>query len=150
VRLLDLTTGKETNSHIEFLKPLSLREFKLIINDRLKLDNVILKHSKKDKVPPDKSALDQIEDVYNLDQIFQIEQSQNLDQTNNLDDSESISQEIGDIEDPLEGPSTLFNATTVGSLEKLCDGENLASKETHIEDKPKRIKFKALLTKVFK
>jgi hypothetical protein len=150
VKLLDLTTGKETNSHIEFLKPLSLREFKLIINDRLRLDNVILKHSKKDKVPPDKSALDQIEDVYNLDQIFRIEQSQNLDQTNSLNDSESISQEIEDIEDPLEGPSTLFNATTVGSLEKLCDEENSTSKENYIEDKPKRIKFKALLTKVFK
>jgi hypothetical protein len=79
-----------------------------------------------------------------------MEQVQNLDQTQPLNDSESISQEIEELEDPLEGPSTLFNATTVGSLEKLYDEKDSANKDVCVENKPKRIKFKALLTKVFK
>jgi hypothetical protein len=106
VDLIDLESGREHTSYIEFLKPLSVREFKLILSKNWDLH---FNHKKRIRNLQTESILDK--DPYTLGEIFEIEKiSPDETQSANHDDDHSDDDFKDDTADPdpLEGTSTAY------------------------------------------
>jgi hypothetical protein len=108
VDLIDLESGQEHTSYIEFLKPLSVKEFKLILSKNWDLH---FNHKKHIRNLQSESILDKADDPYTLGEIFEIEkidpdaiQSANRDDDHSDDD---FNDDTAD-PDPLEGTSTAY------------------------------------------
>jgi hypothetical protein len=108
VELIDLESGREHTSYIEFLKPLSVKEFKLILSKNWDLH---FNHEKRIRNLQTESILDKADDPYTLGEIFEIEKI-NPDeiQSANRDDDQSDDDFNDDTADPdpLEGTSTAY------------------------------------------
>jgi hypothetical protein len=107
VDLVDLESGREHTSYIEFLKPLSVKEFKLVLSKNWDLH---LNHRKRIRNLQTESILDKADDPYTLGEILDIEKtrpSEVYSEENEYDDN-TDSSDGTDETDPLEGPSTAY------------------------------------------
>ena len=132
---------------MEFLKPLSLKEFRMVIHKNLLLHQNIEKRIRKTENIP---VLDHINDPYPLEQIFALENESFVDPGGTVTTPDSEPPESAVItqseeeytppreEDPLEGPSNRFFSLDAGRFLPL-------SKPIRKLPNLKRVKF---LTKV--
>ena len=149
IDLVELESGKEHTAHMEFLKPLSLKEFRMVLHKNLLLHRNIEKRIRKTENIP---VLDHVNDPYPLEQIFALENESFVDPGGTEMSSDSEPPDLAVIaqsgeeytpptnEDPLEGPSNRFYSLDAGRFLPL-------SKKTQKMPNQKRVKF---LTKVRK
>jgi len=97
VELVDLETGREHASHLEFLKPLSLKEFRLVLNKHWNLNNNLEKRIRKTGYS---SILDAIDDPYSLESVMLLENNDSSSDSDDEDPKDSDS-----ARDPIRGPS---------------------------------------------
>jgi hypothetical protein len=117
VTLIDLESGRESVAHVEFLKPLSLKEFRLVLNKGWILND---NREKRTRTRGSKSSLDLFSGVYDLDSVFQEESSNdqqgapqasnNTDHPSEDDPQESTDEDEADDQDhdPQEGTSSAY------------------------------------------
>ena len=121
IDLVELETGREHTTHIEFLKPLSLKEFRLILHKNFNLHS---NNEKRVRSSSNPSILDHVSDPFTLDQIFEME-NENFCDPGGTDPEVEVTpdpnveiQTINDPneinDDPLEGPSTRFFSLDAG------------------------------------
>mgnify|MGYP003336302429 FL=1 len=134
VDLVDLESGKEHTSYVEFLKPLSVREFKLVLS---KTWDLHFNHKKRIRNEKPELILDKPDDPYSLGEISQIENQTTVQPTAENSSTGESDSESADY-DPLEGTSTAyfsntenkkpnFNPISLGKLFNKNDMDGLAS-----------------------
>ena len=141
VDLVDLESGKEHTSYIEFLKPLSVKEFKLVLSKNWDLH---FNHQKRIRNEKAESILARSDEPYSLGEIFEIE-NRSENPPENEDSSSSDSDGENADYDPLEGTSSAyfnngealslkFNPITMGRMLNKNDMDGLASLNNKIID----------------
>ena len=150
VDLKELKTGDLAQTHIEFIRPISIAEFRLFFNEKLILKRVTTKRVTRSAG----SILDEflfLENPLNPDAILASESKvDSLDEPKDTEPTEPEEPENSDKE--LESMVSSFMKVTTDSLENLhksCKGKSKLRVSVEPETLSKKVKFRNLLTKLF-